>query len=163
MSTKIEQDFIKDKVRSLLGRGMTQRQIATELKCSLGKVNSLVQELKHEAKLNVQKYVNEELPSAYENTLNGLNQILVTTWNSIDEAHTDRDRYQGLALCMQAYSLRLELLSSAEPLRHVVSFVDSHNNKDSLVGGRQQNDDSIMIGKQTEEDSSDSNETTAEH
>lgn len=157
MSTKVEQDFIKDKIRSLLGRGKTQRQIATELKVSLGKTNSLVQQLKQEAKLNVQKYVNEELPAAYENTLNGLNQILATAWDNIDKAQTDRDRYQGLALCMQAYSLRLELLSSAEPLKHVVSFVDSHNNNNTK-GSDQQNDDPL-IGDQAEED----NETTAEY
>lgn len=150
MNTKVEQDFILDKIRQLLGRGKTQRQIATELKISLGKCNSLVQQLKQEAKLNVQKYVNEELPSAYENTLNGLNQILVTTWDSIDKAQTDRDKYQGLSLCMQAYSLRIELLSSAEPLKHVVSFVDSHKKSTD-----QQNGD-LLIGDQD-------NETTAEH
>ena len=71
--------------------------------------------------------------------MNGLNQILSTTWDSLEKAQTDRDKYQGLSLCMHAYSLRLELLSSAEPLKYVVSFVDSNNSRDT----DQQNNESL--------------------
>jgi DNA-binding transcriptional regulator LsrR (DeoR family) len=50
-------------MRQLLGRGKTQRQISEIMKISLGKTNPIVQSLKKESKINIQKYVNEELPA----------------------------------------------------------------------------------------------------
>jgi hypothetical protein len=39
---------------------------------------------KEESKVNIQKYVNEELPARYETT--GLGQIIDLAWHSIDKA-----------------------------------------------------------------------------
>lgn len=127
MTRKIEQDFILDAVRLLLGRGKTQRQIATELKISKGKTYQIVQQIKKEAKENIKKYVNEELPAQFENTLSGLNQIIDITWNSVDKADNERDRHNAISLLMHAYGMRLDLLSSADTLRNAMEFVDNHN------------------------------------
>jgi len=54
------------------------------MKISLDKTNTIVQSLKEESKVNIQKYVNEELPAQYETT--GLSQIIDLTWHSIDKA-----------------------------------------------------------------------------
>ena len=127
MRTKNEQEFVRDKIRQLLGRGKTQRQISEIMKISLGKTNSIVQSLKEEAKENIAKYVNEELPAQYQNTLSGINQIIAITWNSIDSATNERDKNNAMSLLMQAYAMRLDLLSSADTLSAAVKFVDTHN------------------------------------
>lgn len=43
-----------------------------------------------------------------------------------------------MSLLLQAYGMRLELLSSAETLKHTVNFVDSFTNdkRDSLTNGK---------------------------
>lgn len=126
MTLKSEQEFILDAIRLLLGRGKTQRQIAETMKLSLGKTNELVNIIKSQAKVNITKYINEELPISFESTLSGINQIIDQTWTSIDNCHNDKDKYPAFSLLMQCYEMRLNLLSSAEPLSFAVKFVDKH-------------------------------------
>ena len=68
MRTKNEQESVRSKIRQLLSRGKTQRQISEIMKISLDKTNTIVQPLKEESKVNIQKYVNEEQPAQYEIT-----------------------------------------------------------------------------------------------
>jgi predicted house-cleaning noncanonical NTP pyrophosphatase (MazG superfamily) len=75
-----EQEFVRDKIRQLLSRGA---KICEIIKISLDKTNTIVQSLQEESKVNIQKYVNEELPTQYETT--GLSQIKDLTWHSIDK------------------------------------------------------------------------------
>jgi len=87
LSTKNEQEFVRDEIRQLLGRGKTQRQISEIMKISLNKTNTIVQPLKEESKVNIQKYVNEEQPAQYEIT--GISQIIDLTWASTDKANNE--------------------------------------------------------------------------
>jgi len=87
LSTKNEQEFVRDEIRQLLGRGKTQRQISEIMKISLDKTNTIVQPLKEESKVNIQKYVNEEQPAQYEIT--GISQIIDLTWASTDKASNE--------------------------------------------------------------------------
>lgn len=63
---------------------ITQRQISEILKISLDKTNTIVQPLKEEFKVNIRKYVTEELPAQYDTT--GLSQIIDLISDSIDNA-----------------------------------------------------------------------------
>ena len=63
---------------------ITQRQISEILKISLDKINTIVQPLKEEFKVNIRKYVTEELPAQYDTT--GLSQIIDLISDSIDNA-----------------------------------------------------------------------------
>ena len=63
---------------------ITQRQISEILKISLDKTNTIVQPLKKEFKVNIRKYVTEELPAQYDTT--GLSQIIDLISDSIDNA-----------------------------------------------------------------------------
>ena len=63
---------------------ITQRQISEILKISLDKTNTIVQPLKEEFKVNIRKYVIEELPAQYDTT--GLSQIIDLISDSIDNA-----------------------------------------------------------------------------
>ena len=57
------------------------------MKISLDKTNTIVQPLKEESKVNIQKYVNEEQPAQYETTW--LSQIIDLTWASTDKASNE--------------------------------------------------------------------------
>ena len=63
---------------------ITQRQISEILKISLDKTNTIVPPLKEEFKVNIRKYVTEELPAQYDTT--GLSQIIDLISDSIDNA-----------------------------------------------------------------------------
>src|ERR671918_1713481 len=140
-----QESFLFDKMRTYLSKGWTQRQIASELHLSLAKVNKAVQLLKIEAKTNIQKYVNEELPSSYENTLRAIDQIIKIAWESVDKAdkeNSNKDKYPAMSLLMQAYEIKLHLLSSAETLREAVSFVDMQQQQRQLQQQRKEHRDS---------------------
>ena len=87
MRRKNEQESVRGKIRQLLSRGKTQHQISEIMKISLDKTNTIVQSLKEESKVNIQKYVNEEQLAQYETT--GLSQIIDLTWASTDKASNE--------------------------------------------------------------------------
>jgi ArsR family metal-binding transcriptional regulator len=87
LRTKNEQESVRGKIRQLLSRGKTQRQISEIMKISLDKTDTIVQPLKKESKVNIQKYVNEEQSAQYEIT--GLSQIIDLTWASTDKASNE--------------------------------------------------------------------------
>ena len=95
LSTKVEQrlQWRRDKVRELSVKGHNQRQIASILRVGLGSVNEDLQYLRRQAKQNISKYIDEYLPTEYENCLVGLNNILIEAWQlSLDGERRGRCR-----------------------------------------------------------------------
>ena len=131
MSTEVEKlQWRRNKVLELSSEGRSQPQIASILKVSLGTVNSDLQHLKRLAKANISKYVNETLPLEYETCLIGLNAILAKRWNNANNPHSnERDRLQAISVSMQAYSMKIDLLTNATVVDRAVKFVDNHRNK----------------------------------
>ena len=139
LSTRIEQrlQWRRDKVRELSVKGHNQRQIASILRVGLGSVNEDLQYLRRQAKHNISKYIDEYLPTEYENCLEGLNNILIEAWQlSLDGER--RGRLQALSLVKECYSMKLDLLSSATIVDRAVKFVDR-------INGLVSQDNEIMI------------------
>ena len=83
--------------------------------------------MKRLAKANISKYINETLPLEYESCLIGLNAILSKTWDITNNPHTvERDRLQAISISMQAYNMKIDLLSNATVVERAVNFVDRH-------------------------------------
>ncbi|MGB7664613.1 MAG: hypothetical protein WBL67_17925 [Nitrososphaeraceae archaeon] len=83
--------------------------------------------MKRLAKANISKYVNETLPLEYESCLIGLNAILSKSWDITNNPHTsERDRLQAISISMQAYNMKIDLLSNATVVERAVHFVDKH-------------------------------------
>ena len=142
LSTGVERlKWRRNKVLELTSEGRTQPQIASTLQVGLGTVNRDIQYLKRLAKANISKYINEALPLEYETCLIGLNAILPKTWDITNNPHTqEKDRLQAISISMQAYDMKLELLSSATVVERAVNFVDrhrglTHKNGEVLVDG----------------------------
>jgi hypothetical protein len=113
------------------------------MQVSLGTVNRDIQILKRLASENISKYINETLPLEYEQCLIGLNAILAKTWDITNNAETsEKDRLQSISISMQAYSMKLDLLSSATVIERAVHFVDKHK------GLRDENDKVIIDDSQ---------------
>ena len=57
----------------------------------------------------------------------GLDAILVKSWSMANSPdNMDKDKLQALSIAMQAYEMKLELLSSATVVERAVNFVNKH-------------------------------------
>jgi hypothetical protein len=85
------------------------------------------------AKANISKYINEMLPVEYEQCLIGLNAILAKTWDITNNSATsERDKLQAISISMQAYNMKIDLLSNATVVERAVGLVDRHHGMISL-------------------------------
>jgi hypothetical protein len=137
LSTEVERlQWRRNKVLELSSQGRNQHQIASILQVGLGTVNRDIQHLKRLAKANISKYINETLPLKYETCLIGLNAILASTWNIANNPHSnERNRLQAISVSMQAYSMKIDLLTNATVVERAVQFVDRYRDKDKDVDG----------------------------
>jgi hypothetical protein len=126
LSTEVERlQWRRNKVLQLSSEGRSQPQIASILQVSLGTVNRDLQHLKRLAKANISKYINETLPLEYETCLIGLNAILAKTWDIANNPHSnERDRLQAISVSMEAYRMKIDLLTNATVVERAVHFVD---------------------------------------
>jgi hypothetical protein len=117
----------------LSSQGHTERSIATILQVANSTVNSDIQRLKQLAKANISKYINETLPLEYQKCMVGLDAILVKTWTIANnpDAIMERDRLQAISIAMQAYNMKIDLLSNATVVERAVHFVEKHRGFDT--------------------------------
>lgn len=101
-----------------------------QLQVANGTVNRDIQILKRLAKANISKYINETLPLEYQKCMIGLDAILVKTWDIANNKElgtvSERDRLQALSIGMEAYRMKLDLLSSATVVERAVHFVEKY-------------------------------------
>jgi hypothetical protein len=59
----------------------------------------------------------------------GLDNILSKTWDIANNQESlERDRLQAFSIGMQAYGMKIDLLSSATVVERAVQFVENHQN-----------------------------------
>ena len=128
LSTEAERlHWRRNKVLQLSSEGRSQPQIASILQVGLGTVNRDLQHLKSLAKANISKCINEILPLEYQKCTVGLDAILVKTWDIANNHMTsERDKLQAISISMQAYSMKIDLLSNATVVERAVNFVERH-------------------------------------
>jgi hypothetical protein len=115
----------RNKVLELSSEGRSQPQIASILHVGLGTINRDLQYLKRLAKANISKYINETLPLEYETCLIGLNAILSKTCDiANNNSSSERDRLQAISVGMEAYRMKIDLLTNATVVERAVQFVD---------------------------------------
>jgi hypothetical protein len=126
LSTEKERlEWRRNKVLELSSQGRSQPTIAKILQVGLATVNRDLQHLRQEAKENIRRYIDEKLPLEYQKCLVGLEAILSKTWdiaNNVDSA--ERDRLQAISVGMQAYNMKIDLLTNATVVERAVHFVD---------------------------------------
>jgi predicted transcriptional regulator len=122
-------DWRRDKVYELSSQGYSQREIAQVLRVSNGTVNRDLSILRHQAKDNIKRYIDERLPEEYEKCLVGLNAITKEAWNTAHDTEDKREKILALSLAKECYSMKLELLTNATVVDDAIRFV-SQKSKD---------------------------------
>ena len=117
----------RNKVLELSSEGRSQSDIARILQVSPATINTDIQFLKQEAKVNIRKYIDERLPFEFHKCLVGLDAILCRMSDIINNAESNsRDILQATSVKMQAYAMKIDLLSNATVIEKAVQFVERH-------------------------------------
>lgn len=128
MTSRAEQlQWRRNKIQELSSQGHTERDIASILQVANGTIHRDISILKNLAKADISKYINETLPLEYQKCMIGLDAILVKTWGMANnDSNIERDKLQALSIAMQAYNMKLDLLSNATVIERAVNFVEKH-------------------------------------
>jgi hypothetical protein len=121
-------EWRRNKVLELSSQGRSQPEIARLLQISQPTVNRDIAYLRQQAKENIKRYIDERLPLEYQKCLVGLDNILSKTWDIANNSESlERDRLQAVSIGMQAYSMKIDLLSSATVVERAIQFVENHH------------------------------------
>jgi hypothetical protein len=119
----------RDKVQELCSKGYSQREISQTLQVGLATVNRDVSYLRHQAKANIKKYIDERLPEEYEKCLVGITAILREAWNTATNTEDKREKIQALSLAKECYSMKLDLLTNATVVDDAIRYVSQKSRK----------------------------------
>ena len=96
--------------------------------------------------MSIRKYIDERLPFEFHKCLVGLDAIVCRMSDIVNNAESDsREVLQVASVKMQAYSMKIDLLSNATVIEKAVQFIDRNrglilqNNKlatEDLVGSK---------------------------
>jgi hypothetical protein len=119
-------EWRRAKVLELMSKGETnQSEIARILQVDRSTICRDVDYLRHQAKKNIAKYVDERLPEEYEKCLVGLNSILKEAWTMSQTENIKGDKIKALALAKECYAMKLEMLTNARVVDDAIRFVAS--------------------------------------
>jgi len=117
----------RSKVLELSSEGRSQSDIARILQVSSATINTDIQYLRQEAKENIRRYIDERLPFEYQKCLVGLDAIVCKMSDIVNNTESDsRDILQATGIKMQAYAMKIDMLSNATVIEKAVQFVDRH-------------------------------------
>jgi hypothetical protein len=126
-------DWRRSKVQELSSQGHSQREIAQMLQVSNGPVNRDLLLLRQQAKTNIKKYIDEQLPEEYEKCLVGLTAITKEAWSTAQNTEDKREKIQALSLAKECYSMKLDLLTNATVVDDAIRFVsDKAKDKETM-------------------------------
>jgi predicted transcriptional regulator len=75
-------EWRRSKVHELASQGYNQSEISRILQISQPTINRDIIYLRHQAKTNIKRYIDQRLPEEYEKCMVGLTSILKEAWNT---------------------------------------------------------------------------------
>lgn len=118
-------DWRRNKVLELASQGYNQSEIARILQISQPTINRDIAFLRKEAKENIHRYIDEELPAEYEKTRVGITSILRDALGIAKNAVNEKDKIQALSLAKECYAMKRDLLTNATVVDDAIRFVSS--------------------------------------
>ena len=120
-------EWRRSKVLELSSEGRSQLEIARIMQVSTATINTDIQFLRREAKENIRRYIDERLPFEYHKCLVGLDAIVCRMSDIVNSAESDsREVLQATSVKMQAYAMKIDLLSNATVIEKAVQFIDRY-------------------------------------
>jgi hypothetical protein len=156
MSTKMQHiEWRRAKVMELLSKSESnQLEFARILQVDKSIVCRDIAYLRQQAKTNIKKYIDEQLPEEYEKCMVGLTAILREAWNSSQQTQDRREKIHALSLAKECYSMKLDLLTNATVVDDAIRFVSDkskENLKSSTEGDKEESNEPDYEGYHLEE------------
>jgi predicted transcriptional regulator len=141
MITKIEEQRLielrRSRVLEMSAKGFNQSEIARELNVTEATISRDMKILRTQAKENIRKFIDEQLPDEYNKTLVGITSILKEAFITAKNAVAGKDRIQALSLAKDCYNMKLELLTNASVVEEAVKFVEDKKGKSMFSRNRE--------------------------
>jgi predicted transcriptional regulator len=122
-------EWRRSKVQELSSQGYNQSEISKILQLSQPTINRDITYLRHQAKENIKRYIDERLLEDYEKCLIGLNAITKEAWNTAENTEDRREKIQALSLAKECYFMKLDLLTNATVVEDAITFVSERSNE----------------------------------
>jgi IS30 family transposase len=134
----------REKVLELASDGYGVRQIAKLLKISHPTVSRDMQWLRHQAKEQIRKYIDEQVPLEYHKTLTGLQNIIKSMSDIISKSADNKEIMQASGIKMQALNMKMELVSNANLVDEAIHLVERY--RGYISSSSQKDRVSIAVG-----------------
>ena len=120
-------DWRRDKVLELSANGYSIREIESTLKIPRATIGRDLILLRQQAKDNIRKYIDEQVPFEYKKTLANLEGIIRSMAKIIEDSTSDKKEImQATTIKMQALNMKMELVSGANLVHEAVDLVDRY-------------------------------------
>ncbi|HSF51282.1 MAG TPA: hypothetical protein VLA74_11025 [Nitrososphaeraceae archaeon] len=114
--SKKHREWRRNKVKEMLTRGYAQYEIANTLHISQPTISRDIHYLQKEIYKNKKNY-GERLFEVYQNSLEGLDEVIKKLWTIIDSSKADeKERMNAIKLIMQCYRTRFEMIQTEPEL-----------------------------------------------
>jgi IS30 family transposase len=119
-------EWRREKVLELASDGYGVREIARLLEISHPTVSRDMQWLRNQAKEQIRKYIDEQVPLEYHKTLTGLQNIIKSMSDIISKSTDNKEIMQASGIKMQALNMKMELVSNANLVHEAIDLVERY-------------------------------------
>ena len=119
-------EWRREKVLELASDGYGVREIARLLEISHPTVSRDMQWLRYQAKEQIRKYIDEQVPLEYHKTLTGLQNIIKSMSDIISKSTDNKEIMQASGIKMQALNMKMELVSNANLVHEAIDLVERY-------------------------------------
>ena len=125
---RLEQiEWRRSKVLELASDGYSIREIESILKIPRATVGKDVIVLRQQAKDDIRKYIEEQVPYEYKKTLANLEGIIKNMAKIIEKDGAEtKEVMQATAIKMQALNMKMEMVSGATLVHEAIDLVDRY-------------------------------------
>jgi hypothetical protein len=128
-------EWRQSQVLQFAADGYSEREIAARLQLSQPTVHRDLTVLKQQAKELIHHYIDEQVPLEYQKTLAGLQGIIKSMSNIIANSTNNREIMQASTIKMQAYNMKMELVSNASLVHEAIDLVEKYRDVTGLGRG----------------------------
>ena len=102
------------------------REIARVLEISHPTVSRDISYLRKQAKEQIRKYIDQQVPLEYHKTLTGLQNIIKSMSDIIAKSTDSKEIMQASGIKMQALNMKMELVSNANLVYEAIHLVEKY-------------------------------------